>query len=294
MKLLARLHRAALCVLAPLAIAAAFTHVALGLAYALLTFGWIGRRGRDAAILAWSRILLLIVGLRIEIAAGPPPQPGRGADGAGSLLLVNHTSWLDIFAIAAVAPARFVAKSEIGRWPLLGWMAIAVGTLFVERGRRHAVMRTNHEVAARLRGGQLIAIFPEGTTTDGSRLLPFHANLVQPAIDLGAPLRPVGIRFTQYGKASRAAIYIDDMNLLQSMWLVTTAPGLTAELHWLPALDPAPANRHAAARAARGAIARALQLPAVDATGDESQAVDVSEAAGPEDTEPDTPSAAAS
>ena len=179
----------------------------------------------------------------------------------GSLLLINHTSWLDVFSIAAVVPARFVSKAEIGRWPLFGWLAIMVGTLFVERGRRHAVVRTNQVLAERLRSGQLIGVFPEGTTTDGSRLLPFHANLVQPAIDLGAPLRPVGVRFTQRGEFSRAAMFVGEMNVMQSLWRVVTAPYLTVELHWLPPIDPPPSNRHAAANAARSAIAHALGVP---------------------------------
>jgi len=255
-----RLYRVGLLALAPLTITIALLHVLLGLVYAVLCFGWIGRRGRDAAVMAWSKLLLLIVGVRLELPSGPPPV-SRGGGQLGELLLVNHTSWLDVFAIAAVAPARFVAKAEIGRWPVFGWLAIVVGTLFVERGRRHAVMRTNHEVAQRLRSGQLVGIFPEGTTTDGSHLLPFHANLVQPAIELGAAMRPVGVRYTQRGELSQAAMFIGDMNLMQSLWRVVTAPRLAVELHWLPAIEPPPDNRHVAGRAARAAIARALRLP---------------------------------
>ena len=270
--MIGQLYRFGLKLIAPISIAAAFVHVALGLLYALLTFSWIGPRGRDAAIMAWSRILLLIIGVRLESKGLPPahspssfrpPRNGTGVvgEGLGSLLLINHTSWLDVFSIAAVVPARFVSKAEIGRWPLFGWLAIVVGTLFVERGRRHAVVRTNQALAERLRSGQVIGLFPEGTTTDGSRLLPFHANLVQPAIDLGAPLRPLGVRFTQRGEFSRAAMYIGEMNLMQSLWRVVTAPYLTVELNWLPPIDPPPSNRHAAANAARSAIARALGVP---------------------------------
>ena len=299
--MIAQLYRYGLRLIAPISIAAAFVHVALGLLYALLTFTWIGPRGRDAAIMTWSRILLLIIGVRLESKGLPPapssspflfspsgteagpsssalprswggvggegaflPSPsgrGAGGEGLGSLLLINHTSWLDVFSIAAVVPARFVSKAEIGRWPLVGWLAVAVGTLFVERGRRHAVVRTNQVVAERLRSGQVIGLFPEGTTTDGSRLLPFHANLVQPAIDLGAPLRPVGVRFTQRGEFSRVAMFVGEMNLMQSLWRVVTAPYLTVELHWLPPIDPLLSNRHAAASAARSAIAHALGVP---------------------------------
>jgi len=354
-----QLYRIGLVLIAPITIAAALLHVVLGLLYAALLFPWIGRRWRDAAVITWSRLLLLIIGVRLE-SAGLPPQPGtplrspaknlpspargagaaqnlpspargRGAGGEGgepatpprggpgpqkkppppgggwggggsggepatppslgALLLINHTSWLDVFSIAAVVPARFVAKAEIGRWPVFGWLAIVVGTLFVERGRRHAVMRTNQAVAERLRSGQLIGIFPEGTTTDGSRLLPFHANLVQPAIDLGVPLRPVGVRFTQRGEYSRVAMFVGEMNLMQSLWRIVTAPHLAVELHWLPALEPPPANRHQAARAARAAIAQALHVPLEE---HEQLTGEAGAASEPADTEPDTRSAPAS
>ena len=307
--MIGQLYRIGLVLIAPITIAAALLHVVLGLLYAALLFPWIGRRWRDAAVITWSRLLLLIIGVRLE-SAGLPPQPnaplpsparGRGAGGEGggaatppslgALLLINHTSWLDVFSIAAVVPARFVAKAEIGRWPVFGWLAIVVGTLFVERGRRHAVMRTNQAVAERLRSGQLIGIFPEGTTTDGSRLLPFHANLVQPAIDLGVPLRPVGVRFTQRGEYSRVAMFVGEMNLMQSLWRIVTAPHLAVELHWLPALEPPPANRHQAARAARAAIAQALHVPLEE---HEQLTGEAGAASEPSDSEPDTRSAPAS
>jgi 1-acyl-sn-glycerol-3-phosphate acyltransferase len=316
---ISQLYRQGLRLIAPITMAAALVHVALGLLYALLTFPWIPPRWRDAAIMVWSRILLLIIGVRVE-SNGLPPGPGRGrqaeesplasgrgaeelplsrlrergggegSQSLGSLLLINHTSWLDVFSIAALAPARFVSKAEIGRWPVFGWLAIVVGTLFVERGRRHAVVRTNQAVAERLRAGQMIGVFPEGTTTDGSRLLPFHANLIQPAIDLGAPIRPVGVRFTQRGEPSRSAMFVGQMNLMQSLWRVVTAPYLAVELHWLPPIDPPPSNRHAAARAARSAIAHALAVPLEE---HELSAGDVSPATEATDTEPGPRSAPA-
>ena len=290
--MIGQLYRLGLWVIAPITIAAAFLHVGLGLLYATLLFPWIRRSWRDAAVMVWSRLLLLIIGVRLE-STGLPPRPGgvEGEPPLGSLLLINHTSWLDVFSIAAVVPARFVSKAEIGRWPVLGWLAIVVGTLFVERGRRHAVMRTNQAVAERLRSGQLIGIFPEGTTTDGSRLLPFHANLVQPAIDLGAPVQPVGVRFTQRGEFSRAAMFVGEMNLMHSMWRVVTAPNLAVELYWLPPIDPLPTSRHLAARTARVAIADALNVPLEE---HERLAGEVSPAAEPSDTEPGPWSAPAS
>lgn len=331
--MIGKLYRFGLCLIAPITIVAAFVHVALGALYAALLFPWISSRWRDAAVINWSRLLLLLIGVRLE-SEGLPPEPGRpypterergtgegsvfrspmereghagegsvfpspaerergrgeGAKQPGSLLLINHTSWLDVFAIAAVVPARFVSKAEIGRWPLAGWLAIAVGTLFVERGKRQAVMRTNQAVAERLRSGQLIGIFPEGTTTDGSRLLPFHANLVQPGIDLGVPIRPVGLRFTQRGEFSRVAMFVGEMNLIQSLWRVVTAPHLAVELHWLPPIDPPPLTRHAAARAARAAIARELHVPLEER---EVLAGELSTAGETDNTEPGPSSAPA-
>jgi len=293
MSLLDRIYRLALLLLAPVTVLAALLHVLIGLAFATLTFSWIGRGGRDAAVMIWSRLLLLIVGVRLVLPAGGPPRPPT-AGALGSLMLINHTSWLDVFAVAAAAPARFVAKSEVRRWPVFGLLAAQIGTLFVERGRRHAVMKTNHEVAERLRAGQWIGIFPEGTTTDGLRLLPFHANLVAPAIELGVTLRPIGIRFTQRGRYSPAAMFIDDMSLMQSLLRVVTAPHLAVEVHWLSPLDPVPSNRHAAARAAREAIAQALQIP-LEIAPDKAGARDAASlAVDSRDTEPGTRSAPAS
>ena len=294
--MIAQLYRLGLLLLAPITIAAALLHVALGLLYAVLLFPWIGSAWRDAAVTTWSRLLLLIIGVRLDSHGLPPRPGGKAGEGAGqptvgSLLLINHSSWLDVFSVAALVPARFVSKAEIGRWPVFGWLAIVVGTLFVERGRRHAVVRTNQAVAERLRSGQLIGVFPEGTTTDGSRLLPFHANLVQPAIDLNAPLRPVGVRFTQRGEYSRAAMFVGEMNLMQSLWRVVTAPHLAVEVHWLPPIEPVPSNRHAAARVARAAIARALDVPLDER---ELLASDVSAGAETSDTEPGPRSAPAS
>ena len=122
----------------------------------------------------------------------------------------------------------------------------------------------NRAVRERLHAGETIGIFPEGTTSDGSLLLPFHANLLQPALDTGAEIRPVALRYSQQGQRSRAAAYVGDDSLAQSLWWIVTAPHLTAEALWLPALPADRSNRHAAARALRAAIGDALALSGTD------------------------------
>ena len=111
------------------------------------------------------------------------------------LVVANHVSWLDIFALHAVGPVRFIAKAEIERWPVLGGLVRGVGTLFIERARRHDTHRVNQEIARALAAGDIVAVFPEGTTTDGTALLPFKGSLLQPIIDAQGHVQPVAIRY---------------------------------------------------------------------------------------------------
>jgi 1-acyl-sn-glycerol-3-phosphate acyltransferase len=258
------LYRLALYVIAPFAVFGLLLNIAWGLATALLLFRFMSQATRNRLIRFWSRVLLLTVGVRLVIRGEGPDrslaQTGLGAGTHGLMLLANHVSWLDIYAINATVPTRFVAKAEIADWPVIGTLVASIGTLFVERGRRHAVHAINQVVVRRLKLGETIGVYPEGTTTEGDALLPFHANLVQPAIDVQAQVRPVAIRYTQAGALSRAAAYVGDDHLLVSLWRVVTAPRLTVEVHWLPPLPPGMAKRHDAARLAREAIAHALAI----------------------------------
>lgn len=250
-----RLLVLALRLLAPLVLMFIVLHILWGMAVAMSLFPVLPARVKGALVQFWSRVTLVALGIRLEVAgqAAPPPPPG-------ALLVMNHISWADVFVVAALVPARYVAKAEIARWPVLGRFAAAVGTIYVERGRRHAVARVNHLVAARLRSGQMIGVFPEGTTTDGSRLMRFHANLLQAGLDAGAPVVPVALEYLQDGERTDAAAFVGDMNLVQSLWRILAAPRLAARISWLPALDCAGQTRHAVARRAHAAIAGALHL----------------------------------
>jgi 1-acyl-sn-glycerol-3-phosphate acyltransferase len=263
--------RALLILLAPLRLFVLLLHVLGGLLVAALVFPLLQQPGRNRIIKLWSRNVLRIVGLRV-VQRGEPIEPELAATGiaawtSGRILLANHVSWIDIFAINAVVPARFIAKAEIRAWPLAGTLVSLAGTLYVERGRRHAVHAINQKVAERLKHGETIGVFPEGTTTDGSTLLAFHANLVQPALDVGAEIRPVALRYTQAGAPSQAAAYIGDDTLVDSLWKIITAPGLQIEVTWLPKLTEAGMTRQAAGRAARAVIAQALGIADVNPRG---------------------------
>ncbi len=258
------LYRWTLYLLSPLNIARLLLTIAWGLVVVLLLFRFLPQSVRNRIARLWSRALLRVVGVRLAVRGeglqASFAQTGLTAEGPGLMLLSNHVSWLDVHALNATVPARLVAKSEIARWPVLGLLARSTGTLFVERGRRHAVHAVNQQIALHLQRGETIGVYPEGTTTDGRSLLPFHANLIQPALDVRAPLHPVALRYTQCGEYSDAAAYTGGIHLLHSLWRIMTAPRLVVEVHWLPPLPSHVDTRHEAAHLARVAIAQALQI----------------------------------
>ena len=166
-----------------------------------------------------------------------------------SLLVANHVSWLDIAAIHAAAPhARFVAKAELRRWPLLGWMSHAAGTLFIERAHKRDALRVVHRLAEALRDGDSVVVFPEGTTGDGRTLLPFHGNLLQAAIATGTPVQPVVLRYSDGAhRFSPAVQYLGATTLLQSAWRVLSARELCVHVQLLAPLGARHADRRALA-----------------------------------------------
>lgn len=238
-----------------------------GLLTVLSVFPWIGLSRRETCIAWWSRALLLACGVRVREVVAPGGQAlsamrGQQGPGQGRLLLPNHISWLDIFVIDSIAPASFVAKSEIARWPLVGTLVARAGTVFVERGRRHAVHGAILSLGERLAQGYRAAVFPEGTTSEGDRLLVFHGNLIQAALNAGVPLVPVGLRYVDPdGERSHAVIYVGDTTFVASLWRITGHPRLECQLHVLAPIEPDGLTRQAAAQTVRQRLSAHLGLP---------------------------------
>lgn len=184
---------------------------------------------------AWSRHLLACLGVRLHVTGVPL---------TGGLLVANHISWLDIFAINAVAPSVFVAKSDVRTWPVIGWICERTETLFMERGSRVAVARMKACMVSLLQQGERLCVFPEGTTSLGESVLPFHGALFQSAIDAQVPVMPVVIAYS-----SKASAYVGDITLWQSLCAIVAAKGLTVTVHFLPALKLESDRRHLAHRA---------------------------------------------
>jgi len=202
---------------------------------------------------AWSHQLLGLLGIRVE------HDPGElGALDAG-LLVSNHVSFVDILAINAVLPSGFVAKSDVAGWPLIGWLAARNETVFIERGNRQAAHRTRENMVAALGGGGRLAIFPEGTTTRGDRVLPFHAALLQSAVDAGAPVHALVVAYSDRdGRSSQAAAYVDDLSLVECLETILASPGLVARVALAASFPPPQADRRSLAHGAHQAVAHGL------------------------------------
>lgn len=225
-----------------------------GLAIVMLVFPRLGAEARQRRIAWWSRRVFERFGARLEVVG--PFRPGA------KLLVANHVSWLDIMAVHAVCPqARFVSKADVQGWPLIGRLVAAADTLYIVRERTRDALRVVHEMAAALKQGDTVAVFPEGTTSLGHDLLPFHANLLQAAIATETPVQPVALRFSDARHAvSPAADYTGDVSLARSLWMLACAEGLVVRVQVLPARSVAHADRRALAVLLRQDIRQALQL----------------------------------
>ena len=182
---------------------------------------------RQARVQLWSRQMLAVLGIALKVEGQPPVQ--------GPLLLVaNHLSWLDILVIHAARHCRFVAKSEVRHWPLVGTLATGGGTLYIERDKRRDALRVVHHMAESLQAGEIVAVFPEGTTGDGRELLPFHANLIQAAVSAQAPVQPIALRFVDLatGADSTGPLYLGDDTLVASLWRTLAGPPFEARVRF--------------------------------------------------------------
>ena len=182
---------------------------------------------REARVQAWARDMLRALGMTLQVRGEP-------AAGGPALIVANHISWLDILALHAGRYCRFVSKSDVHHWPLIGRLATGAGTLYIERESRRDALRVVHHMADSLRAGQVLAVFPEGTTSDGVSLLPFHANLLQAAIAADVPVQPVALGFIDRvtGQRSLAPCYIGDDTLVGSLWRTLTSAPITVTLHY--------------------------------------------------------------
>ncbi|MBV8272933.1 MAG: 1-acyl-sn-glycerol-3-phosphate acyltransferase [Cupriavidus sp.] len=232
-------------------------HFLRGILVCAAVFPWASAHVRERLIREWSRKLLAICGIEVEVQG---LAPGRAAP-QGGMLVSNHISWLDIYVIHCWQPVRFVAKSEIRSWPVVGWLCDKTGTIFIERGRKRDAHRVLHHITEVMQQGDLVCVFPEGTTTDGSKVLPFHANLMQAPVAGHLPVQPVALAYLDAatGKPSQAPAYIDDISLVQCLNAILKSPPIKARLVIGPQLRAGAAGRRELAEAAREVVVQLVE-----------------------------------
>jgi 1-acyl-sn-glycerol-3-phosphate acyltransferase len=202
-------------------------HVFMGMWAIYMRFPQLNPEQREMHVQAWALQFLALWQIHLKVM-GQPVRHGP------ALLVANHISWLDIVVIHSARHCRFVSKSDIRDWPLVGMLATGAGTLYIERTNRKDALRMVKDMASAMQEGDVVAIFPEGTTSDGRDLLPFHANLIQSAIHAQAPVQPMSLQFldAQTGEITLAPCYIGDDTLLGSMWRTLKAPSIIAVVHF--------------------------------------------------------------
>lgn len=194
---------------------------------------------REQVSQGWYRGLIRILGLRVQVQGAPV--------GGGRVTVSNHVSWLDIPLIGACAGTRFVSKAEVGRWPVAGWLANAGGTFYIQRGK-NSKRPLLDRLVPHLRAGGSVTLFPEGTTSAGTDVLPFHPRLFAAAIESGLPVQPVVLRYGPARVGGAVAPFVGDDDLASHVIRLLKASPIEVQVMWLAPVYPQGLDRDALAR----------------------------------------------
>ena len=186
----------------------------------------------------YHRVVAALFGVHIHVM-------GKPVTGEGVLLVANHTSWADIIIFSAVTPLCFVAKAEVARWPLFGTLARLQRTVFVERARRSATGEIRDEIRERLLAGETLLLFPEGTSHDGNKVLPFKSALLGAAEAVLAngqhvKVQPMSAAFTglhglPMGRETRPLFaWYGNMEMVPHLWEALKAGPLDVVVQFHP------------------------------------------------------------
>jgi 1-acyl-sn-glycerol-3-phosphate acyltransferase len=219
-----------------------------------LVFPRIGTSRHDGIIERWCRDVLAILDIRVLVQGQPPPGRMRSV-----LFVANHISWMDILLLNACQRVRFVAKEEVRSWPLIGWIAFRTGTVFLKRTSTHQLARVMKSTAASLRSGDCIALFPEGTTTDGSSVQAFRSGLFESAIEAKALIWPIGISYRRLdGTLDTDIAFLGSESLVSSVLNVLSRPTTQARLLFANPVDSSVGDRHQLTALCRNAVEQSL------------------------------------
>lgn len=234
-----------------------FFHLIISLPLALLVINPLGARVKirderlDHRIIRWwSGMLVRLFGFRI--CRHGQPLPGA------VMFVANHVSWLDIELLHSQRMMCFIAKAEIARWPLVGWLASRAATIYHHRGNTHSLDAVMQMAVKRLRTGFAVGVFPEGGTGPGTHLKTFHARIFQVAVEADVPVQPVALRYARNGQHHPGIAFIPGESFFANFLRVLGEPGMDAELHFLDPIEINGDGRRQMAESARERIQHAL------------------------------------
>ena len=236
-----------------LRIAAHFGHAVL---LVVLRFPAWSREQRLQRIQRWSQQVL--ASLQIQVHSKQPPRPGFAG-----LVVANHLSWLDILVLQSLLPGVFIAKSEVRRWPVVGFLAAACATIFVNRSSPRSARAMVEHSAAAMAQGDAVIVFPEGTSSNGEDLGSFHANIFESAIRAQAPVQLLTLKYldTATGEVAEAAHFVGDMSLLSSLQRVIGSSSIQAHVQLGECLSAQGHSRKSLAQHAHQKIRASLLAP---------------------------------
>jgi 1-acyl-sn-glycerol-3-phosphate acyltransferase len=234
-------------------------HVLLGLPITLLLINPLsarvsvrGERLDHYAVRLWSRGMVRCFGMRVRRYGTPLP--------GAAMFVANHVSWIDITVLHSQRWMGFVAKAEIERWPLIGWIASRGGTIYHHRGNNESLHGVMHQMVQRLQDGLAVGVFPEGRTTDGRGIGVFHARIFQPAVLAKAPAQPVALKYGDKGGAQHIVAFAPREHFLGNFLRLLGEPARAVEVHFLEPLMANEDGRRRMAETCRERIVAAMGL----------------------------------
>lgn len=231
-------------------------HILYGLSVGALILKRLDQDQRHLIIKRWSETLLNILNVKLTVEGSPPNQKLCNA-----IFVGNHISWLDIYALNSVHPVRFIAKSEVGRWPILGWLARQANTMFIERAQKKDAQRVTIQATESLSKGDCLCYFPEGTTSDGTELLPFKSSLMQASINANAEVWPLAIHYpNKDGSPNVRMAFVGETTFIESIWQIISLHQSEVKLYFLPSINPNGYERRELTQHIKSAIAAHLKF----------------------------------
>jgi 1-acyl-sn-glycerol-3-phosphate acyltransferase len=233
-----------------------FIHTITGLIIASAVLPLVSVPHKRGIIKWWCGGLLRAFHIQVNTFGSLPP-----ANTQGVMFVANHVSWADIHALNSLIPLRFVAKSDIKNWPIFGYLVTKANALFIDRSKRQHAARVVETVSDSLKAGDNLCYFPEGTTSDGTHMLPFKSSVLQAAINANTQIWPVAIRYINAdGSINTEMAYAGETSMIESMKLIIMQKNALVELHFLSPMQATGRDRRELTDAAFQAIKAKLAL----------------------------------